>query len=67
MYSFIVLGLVPGTNLQITFQGWLLILTAALLLILTLRAGMQQLRSFVSTTDQLHQPVHARALHPRLF
>lgn len=24
MYSFIVLGIIPGTNLQITFIGWLI-------------------------------------------
>jgi hypothetical protein len=23
MYSFLVLGLIPGTNLQITFKSWL--------------------------------------------
>ena len=26
MYSFLVLGIIPGTNIQITFQGWITIL-----------------------------------------
>jgi len=25
MYSFLVLGLIPGTNLQITFKSWLVL------------------------------------------
>jgi hypothetical protein len=33
MYNFIVLGIVPGTNLQITFETWLVMLEVALVII----------------------------------
>jgi hypothetical protein len=29
MYSFIVLGQIPGTNLHLSFEAWLLLMTAA--------------------------------------
>ncbi len=31
MYSFLVLGIIPGTNIQITFKGWIYILVTALM------------------------------------
>lgn len=63
MYSFFVLGLIPGTNIQITFQMWLLI-TAAIAAVYaywhylphpTLRIEIRSPR----------RPLHASQLHLR--
>ncbi|HSW66154.1 MAG TPA: hypothetical protein VLI54_03390 [Bacillota bacterium] len=42
MSSFIVLGLIPGTNIQVTFSMWLAAISAVLLLV-TLRLLRQQI------------------------
>lgn len=38
MYSFFVLGLIPGTNIQITFGMWLMATTALVLSAYVLRS-----------------------------
>jgi len=43
MQNFIVLGIVPGTNLQLTFDFWLY--TAVVLLIVPLMASLWRRRS----------------------
>ncbi len=42
MSSFIVLGLIPGTNIQVTFSMWLAAISAVLFLI-TLRTLRKQI------------------------
>jgi hypothetical protein len=66
MYSFIVLGLVPGTNLQITFQAWLLVLAAVLALIVVIRVSYRLIVQLSMETIDVHQPLHANQLHSRL-
>jgi hypothetical protein len=41
MYSILVLGLIPGTNIQISFQVWLLILDGLLVYITFVRPRRQ--------------------------
>lgn len=31
MYTFLVLGLIPGTNIQIGFWGWIIIMSASVI------------------------------------
>lgn len=56
MYSFFVLGLIPGTTIQITFEMWIYIVAdiATLLLlanVISLRRRRQLVRSFTNDTS----------------
>lgn len=65
MYTFFILGLIPGTNLQITFQMWIdgLELVAAV-------AGLawiyRQHHAAVAELFVPRQPLHANQLHHRV-
>lgn len=63
MYNFIVLGIVPGTDLQITFGAWL-----KLLEVVAIVYGMMRLKTlhqtlFIQTWERV--PLHANQLHRR--
>jgi len=45
MWSFLVLGIIPGTDIQINFKIWLLALATALLCFMLLRAIVHKLRN----------------------
>lgn len=45
MQSFIVLGIIPGTNIQTTLNFWLVV--AALVVAITFRRPLQAFRNFV--------------------
>lgn len=59
MYNFLVLGLVPGTNIQITFKTWLYALAVALLTYNLYR----HTRALGAVA--VRQPLHASQLHNR--
>lgn len=67
MYSFIVLGLVPGTSFQITFEMWLqcaeLLTLTFLLSVLAVRYTNTGRAGVVADIERLRIPVHARQLH----
>ncbi len=67
MYSFFVLGIVPGTNIQITFRSWInsvLLVIAVLLSIRLVRLVANQRH----TNPQASRfPLHASQLHIRGF
>lgn len=59
MYSFFVLGLIPGTSIQITFEMWLMaaeILVAFIVIAAMLRAGSQR-RLMRSVTLKVETPL----------
>ena len=66
MNSFLVLGLVPGTNLQITFQDWLDMLQLAIA-----ASGLAWLyfqhRQFFDELVIDRRPLPASQLHQRLM
>jgi hypothetical protein len=65
MYSFLVLGIIPGTNLQITFQVWLN--TIGLLLIgLAFRILYANRHQIELALQPVRVPLHAREIHARL-
>ena len=64
MYSFLVLGLIPGTNLQINFQGWLNLLGLSLVAGTLLHVRMR--RSLAAELINVRTPLHASQLHQRL-
>jgi hypothetical protein len=63
MYSFFVLGIIPGTTIQITFQGWLDAVELAIALYCTvwLYRHRRAIRATFSRT-----PLPANQLHQRL-
>jgi hypothetical protein len=63
MDNFIVLGLVPGTNLQITFELWLQ--TAAAFLGLGLLVYAYKIFTFPLPAEPSRQTMHASQLHHR--
>ena len=63
MYSFIVLGLVPGTNFQITFQVWLDVVLVAVMLALLI--GIYRQRPVFGYLITRYSPLDASLLHRR--
>jgi len=68
MYAFFVLGIVPGTNIQISFELWLQIVTEFLAGVIICWTALHIYRFFV-LTNQLLTPMrvqlHATQLHQR--
>jgi hypothetical protein len=71
MYTFLVLGLIPGTNIQVSFWVWIILMIG---LVLVFRKYRSQLYGRIS--DWWHQfdennensgrkPLHANRLHLR--
>lgn len=63
MYSFFVLGIIPGTNIQITFQGWLDIIELAVALYGV--AWLYRHRRAIKTAFA-RTTLHANQLHQRI-
>lgn len=58
MYSFVVLGQIPGTEIRISFTGWLLVCLLALACGLAIRrrhhTDLSPLDPTIATDDQSH-------------
>ena len=65
MYSFLVLGLIPGTNIQISFQAWLVIMPILLVLAVLLKSPLRRVIELGKATAP-YQPLDASLLHHRL-
>ena len=65
MYSFLVLGLVPGTNIQLSFQAWLVVMAVLLLLAPLIKILLKRLIEFGKASAP-SQPLHANLVHHRL-
>ena len=69
MYTFLVLGLIPGTNIQINFWAWMVIMTG--LIIIGWRAKRYVVRYIAAWWHQfdedagIRKPLHANQLHLR--
>lgn len=63
MYSFLVLGLIPGTNIQISFQAWLGIMAGLPFAAAFMRPLWHQRLS--ESVARQRQPLHASQLHLR--
>lgn len=69
MYSFLVLGLIPGTNIQIGFWAWVVITIGCYI---AFRHYKQRIINHVSVwwhqfddDDMIRKPLHANQLHLR--
>lgn len=69
MYTFLVLGLIPGTNIQINFYAWIIIMVGAAIIIHRQRPRIVRYASnwwHQFDEDELaRQPLHANQLHLR--
>ncbi len=71
MYEFIVLGMVPGTNIQISFELWLQIVAGLLAYLLLCIFAIWTYRFFRFTNQLLsipadRTPLYATQLHQRV-
>lgn len=81
MYSLLVLGYIPGTNIQISFQAWLIMLVVLPVIIKLswprlwpkLKPRLDQVVQAALTltaaylaSDTMRQPLHASQLHQRV-
>ena len=62
MYTFLVLGLIPGTNLQITFKTWLDLVGLIIVALLSYKLHNDHL----ARLPLARRPLHASQLHRRL-
>lgn len=69
MYAFLVLGLIPGTNIQISFWAWILIVGMVLVAAKRYKPQLQlRLNTWWHQFDEgeaTRQPLHANRLHLR--
>jgi hypothetical protein len=65
MYSFLVLGIIPGTNFQITFGAWLNIIGLTLVAICMLYLYRRR-SSYDYSQTFVRQPLPASRLHLRV-
>lgn len=71
MYSFIVLGLIPGTNIQIGFWPMMGLIAVSLGVFKVYRHRAAKIISdwwhqYDDIADPAHRPVHASRLHRRM-
>lgn len=68
MYSFFVLGLIPGTDIQVTFEMWLqaaiILCSVIAILILVKRFIQERRRNAIPQTTILQQPIDTSQLYP---
>lgn len=65
MYNFLVLGLVPGTNLTISFQGWLVLSGLFITGFVIVRYQLRKRPAKQRLMSIQHMRVHASQLHRR--
>jgi hypothetical protein len=66
MYNFIILGLVPGTDIQITFEMWFKTF-AGILGVGILLKSYRVLGSETQPLQMIRTPMHATQLHHRVI
>jgi len=64
MYSLLVLGIIPGTDVAISFQAWLIILAMLGLLLVIFRSPLHQ--AWESGKQAARLPLPASQLHLRI-
>jgi len=65
MYTFLVLGLIPGTNVQITFQAWLAIMAVLPFVAILAKSPVHRLLELGKAAEP-RLPLPASQLHRRL-
>jgi hypothetical protein len=65
MYTFVVLGLIPGTNIQISFQAWLVIMAVLPFVAVMMRVPLRRFMELGKATAP-RLPLPASQLHRRI-
>lgn len=65
MYTFLVLGIIPGTTVQITFQLWLQAVASFGASVLVIRLVQTHRHLVVTGMTPARVPLHANQLHLR--
>ncbi len=65
MYSFFILGQIPGTSITISFQAWLIITAVAIGVFIKLRPKIQMFFLQIEKVVYRRRPLHASRLHQR--
>ncbi len=65
MYSFIVLGIIPGTNIRITFGAWLQFAVLIFAAVVTLKI-YRKIKPMLLKLEPVRIPLHASQLHQRV-
>ena len=58
MWSFLVLGIIPGTDIQINFKLWLLVLSGSALLFVCTRALLRKVRQHAQLPPSISTEAH---------
>ncbi len=66
MYSFLILGRVPGTNITISFEVWLIIMTVIGYATYRYWPRIKQLVHDLEMRALARKPLHASQLHRRV-
>ncbi len=65
VYSFIVLGIVPGTDIRITFGAWLQIAVYIFAAVATVKI-YSKIEPMLFSYEPIRVPLHASQLHQRV-
>lgn len=65
MYTFVVLGLIPGTNIQISFQAWLAMAAVLPVTAVLLKSPLSSLVA-IGRAAEPRLPLPATLLHQRV-
>lgn len=65
MYNLLVLGLIPGTNIQIGFYAWIILVLALFIAVYFIHKKILEIISQPDLELEIRQPLHANQLHSR--
>ncbi len=65
MYSLIVLGQIPGTNISLSFEAWIILTILTAIVGYRMRKTIGQIFRELEKPSQTNQGLHASQLHQR--
>lgn len=65
MYNFLVLGLIPGTNIQIGFYAWIALVISLMVATYFANKKILQIINAPDFEFEIRKPLHANQLHSR--
>lgn len=65
MYNFLVLGIIPGTNIQIGFYAWIVLMLALFIAAYFIHKRIIEIINQPDFEFEVRKPLHANQLHSR--
>lgn len=65
MYNLLVLGLIPGTNIQIGFYAWVVLVLAVFIAVYFMHKKIIAIINRPDFEFEIRKPLHANQLHSR--